>query len=298
MDVHLRNIRTNLDGFSQLVTLDNRFASCAENECVIDVAGVGWQDANMCAPLGAIIRKYLFKGKKIQVRGIRDGIMEIWQKNGFGNLFGWTKTDDTWKTTIQYRHFSREDNSAFQEYIATHFTPGGHGMPKMSDALLKKFRHSLFEIYSNAVDHSETSIGIFACGQHFPRSSKLDFSIADLGIGMQQRILSSMSLSLNALEAIDWSMSGNTTRQKAHGRPGGLGLRLIREFIELNGGRIVIVSGAGYWQLEKDKVTLLPTVTQEVLVHPFPGTVVTIEINTADKSSYVLASEVSADNIF
>jgi len=33
--------------------------------------------------------------------------------------------------------------------------------------------------------------------------------------------------------------------------PGGLGLKLLGEFINLNGGRLQIISDAGYWSLEK-----------------------------------------------
>lgn len=298
MKAQLSNIHTNFDGFSQLVTLNDIFESCVDGECVVDVGGVGWLDANMCSPFGAIIRKHLVGGKNIQILGIQENIREIWRKNGFSDLLGWTKTDDTWKTTIKYRSFDREDNTTFQDYIATHFKPGAHGLPIMSEALLKRFRASLFEIYDNAVHHSETSLGIFACGQQFPKNSRLDFSIADLGIGMQQRIWNSKNMRFSALEAIEWAMSGNTTRQKEDGRPGGLGLRLLRDFIELNGGKIVTVSGIGYWELKRNKETMKPFVIQKTLDHPFPGTVVTIEINTADILSYRLASEVSADNIF
>lgn len=41
-------------------------------------------------------------------------------------------------------------------------------MPDMSPGLLKKFRESLFEIFSNAVLHSRTELGIYSCGQLFP----------------------------------------------------------------------------------------------------------------------------------
>jgi len=60
----------------------------------------------------------------------------------------------------------------------------------------------------------------------------------------------------------------------------------------LNGGCIQIVSDAGYWRRENKKTITAP------LSYPFPGTVVTVEINTADTNSYKLASELSTANIF
>ncbi|PXF58054.1 MAG: ATP-binding protein, partial [Deltaproteobacteria bacterium] len=74
--------------------------------------------------------------------------------------------------------------------------------------------------------------------------------------------------------------------------PGGLGLKLLSEFIDLNGGRIQIVSDAGYWKREKSKVSAAQ------LSQPFPGTVVSVEINTADKQSYALTYELSETDIF
>ncbi|MBI5185831.1 MAG: hypothetical protein HZA01_08935 [Nitrospinae bacterium] len=71
-----------------------------------------------------------------------------------------------------------------------------------------------------------------------------------------------------------------------------MGLKLLREFIIQNEGRIQIVSDKGYWELSGGKIT-----TQNFQA-PFPGTVVNIEINTADIKSYRLAAEISPRYIF
>lgn len=161
----------------------------------------------------------------------------------------------------------------------------------MSTGLLKKFRESIFEIFSNAVLHSDTEMGIFSCGQFFPRRHRLDFSVADLGVGMRRNILENTGLRLSAERAIQWATKGsNTTKRGAV--PGGLGLKLLGKFIDLNGGCLQIVSDAGYWRRENRRTKVAP------LNHPFPGTVVTVEINTADTNLYKLASEISAEDIF
>jgi len=160
----------------------------------------------------------------------------------------------------------------------------------MSMALLRRFRESLFEIYWNSVEHSETELGIFACGQYFPTRSRLSFSIVDLGIGIKERIRRDLGIEMPKIKAIEWAMSGNTSRKGR--RPGGLGLMLIREFINLNEGRIVVVSGSGYWRFAKGEVRT------KYLKRPFMGTVVTIMINTADETSYQLKGEVDPAEIF
>ncbi|MCZ7667861.1 MAG: ATP-binding protein [Chloroflexi bacterium] len=197
---------------------------------------------------------------------------------------------DTWGTTIPYQRFDIKDDRYFAGYIEDEFVHRPE-MPDMSPGLLKKFRESVFEVFSNAVIHSQTKQGIFSCGQFFPKRNNLDFSVADLGIGIRQNILDNRRLDLTPEKAILWATEGrNTTKQGPV--PGGLGLKLLGEFIDLNGGCIQIVSDAGYWRREGHQVKTA------LLRHPFPGTVVSLEINTADTQSYVLTSELSEADIF
>lgn len=161
----------------------------------------------------------------------------------------------------------------------------------MSPGLHKKLQESIFEIFSNAVLHSRTRLGIFSCGQYFPTKSCLHFSIVDLGIGIRQKIIDELGFNFSAEQAIKWATEDSHTT-KTGAIPGGLGLKLLREFIVMNHGSIQIVSDCGYWQLADGLVS-----TQK-FDWAFPGTVVNIQINTADTHSYRLSSEVTADSIF
>jgi hypothetical protein len=161
----------------------------------------------------------------------------------------------------------------------------------MTQKLQKKFRESIHEVFSNAVLHSQTKLGIFSCGQYFPGDHRLDFSIADLGIGMAENVSRTLGKSISDVDAICWAVEpGNTT--KTGTIPGGLGLKLLREFISLNHGRIEIVSRCGYWLQNGTEIST------RILNTPFPGTVVNIEINTADQASYCLASEIRPEDVF
>jgi len=112
----------------------------------------------------------------------------------------------------------------------------------------------------------------------------LDFTIADPGIGIRRKIYAELGLRLNSDRAIKWALQdGHTTRQGSI--PGGLGLKLIREFIGLNAGKMQIVSDRGFWECTPNGEAL------RRMDYGFPGTVITIEINTADTSSYRLSTE-------
>lgn len=223
---------------------------------------------------------------------LQDRTRSALQMNDFLSAFMDVSKADAYNTTIKYRLFGADESSAdeFKRYINDSFQSGVKGLPQMSDPLLKEFRKSLFELYNNAVEHAESVLGVITCGQYFPQKRKLHFSIADLGIGIRSRIQHSTGMLYNDEAAIEWAVSGNTTRTGP--RPGGLGLRLLREFITLNQGRLIIVSGSGYWRQKGEAVR------KQMFGHPFPGTVVTMVINTSDPAAYGLSSEIDVNQIF
>lgn len=62
-------------------------------------------------------------------------------------------------------------------------------------------------------------------------------------------------------------------------------LKLLKEFIRLNKGRIVIVSNKALYECSASSETF------RTLDHTFPGTCVNLEINTSDTANYSLKSE-------
>ena len=290
MKIRLPEIRHNVAGFEALVRLGSKTKECLFDDIEIDMTSTSWFDADMCAPFGAILYQVGDRMNEIKFTNIPKEVSRILSKNGFLSNHGREILPDTWGTTIPYRRFEAKDDRYFAGYVEDEFVHRSE-MPRMSQGLLKKFRESVFEIFSNSVIHSQTKLGVFSCGQYFPKRDRLDFSVADLGIGIRQNILGSTGLNLRAAEAIAWATVGQNTTKRGK-IPGGLGLKLLREFITLNAGRIQIVSDSGYWALESGEV-----ISKE-MPYSFPGTVVSIEIDTADKRSYRLSSEISEDDIF
>ena len=286
----LPEIRHGQSGYQALVRLVGATKTCIFEDIDIDMGATAWFDADMCAALGAILYRLGESLNTVRLTNIRPGVENILLKNGFLSHYGREKIPDRWGTTIPYRRFDAKDDRFFADYIENELIHRSE-MPAMSSGLLKKFRESIFEIFSNAVLHSHSKLGIFSCGQFFPKRDRLDFSVADLGVGMRQNIKDNTGLDLSPEAAIAWATEGRNTTKRGP-VPGGLGLKLLVEFIDLNGGCIQIVSDAGYWRREKGK-----TLTAS-LIHSFPGTVVTVEINTADTNSYKLTSELSAADIF
>lgn len=290
MKLNLSDIRHNKIGFDALVDLYAQAKDAVFENIEIDMGNTSWFDADMCSAFGAILYQLSYNVNTIKLTNIRPSIEKILAKNGFLSNYGGKKIPDNWGTTIPYRRFDVKDDRYFAEYLNSEFIDRPE-VPSMSKGLKKKFQESIFEIFSNAVLHSQTKLGIYSCGQFYPNRSQLDFSIADLGIGMRQNIKNCLGFDLSAKDAIVWATAERNTTK--HGQvPGGLGLKLLGEFIDLNQGCIQIVSDTGYWRRENKKI-----VTDE-LHRPFPGTVVSIEINTADLTSYSLSTELTSADIF
>ena len=289
MKIHLPEIHSNYDGFSRLIQLAHQTDGSFLDDIEIDMSQAVWIDANMCAPLGAILYKVGRDINTIRLTNVPANVEAILSKNGFLCNYGWSRKKDFYGSTIEYKRFEPKDDRYFADYIEKQMV--GKGIPEMSLGLLKKFRESIYEIFSNSVLHSQTKLGIFSCGQYFHKKHRLDFSIADLGIGIYTNIREHRGLNLSAEDAISWALEGKNTT-KSGPIPGGLGLKLLREFIVKNEGRIQIVSDKGYWELSEGMVRT------RAFSEPFPGTIVNIEINTADAKSYRLVSEIRSEDIF
>jgi hypothetical protein len=287
--VKLTDIRSNFDGFSRLAELEEQCNHHSFDQIEVDMGATSWFDANMSAPLGVIFAKCADNMNTVQPVALRKDIERILTKNRFLVGYGYPERTDGYGTTIPYRRFKPEENRYFAAYLNKHLQ--GKGIPKMTDGLGRRFRDSLLEMFVNAAMHSETRVGIFSCGQFFPTQQRLDFCVADAGMGIRTKIKKELNLVLSPEQAIVWALKeGNTTRR---GRvPGGLGLKLLREFVDLNRGRLQIVSDRGYWEFAGGSEDL------RVLAHPFPGTVINLEINTADTKSYCLSSELTSENVF
>lgn len=285
----LGETRSDYSGFDQLARLARSLEPVSLDEVDIDMSGCAWFDANMAAPLGALLYRASYQLNNVHILGVRAPLEKILRKNEFLVNYGRLPLVDSNVTTIPYRRFEPTDGRYFGSYISEYLQ--GRGMPKMSAGLHKKFLESVYEMFSNAVIHSGTTLGIYSCGQYYPNVHRLDFSIGDLGMGIRESLRRRKQLELAADEAIVWALTGTNTT-KTGPVPGGLGLKLLRDFTTKNGGRIQIVSDRGYWELQGESSRSL------LLDLPFPGTVVNIELNTGDTKSYRLSSESSLDDIF
>ena len=290
MRINLGDIYHNKYGFSKLAQLSNRTKDCFFDEIEIDLSATKWLDAEMCSALGAVLYRLTENVNSVNLTNIKPAVNQILSKNGFLSHHGFPLIPDHWGTTISFKRFDVSDFRFFARYIEEEFIQRPE-LPEMSNELLYCFKTSLFEIFNNFVQHADSQKGIFSCGQFYPNKQKLDFCLTDLGVGIHWNVRNHLDRHIAAEEAIDWATQGSNTTRSGN-VPGGLGLKLLCEFIDLNEGCLRIVSSTGFW-LRQGKKTYKTKLTK-----PFPGTTIHLHINTADENSYRLATRPAIHDIF
>ena len=238
----------------------------------IEVPDGVWIDANLRAAWGAIVNRWREKGVHYRfVRGDEPYAFEA---------------EIDRPTCLPYETFSIYDEESWAAYALRILS--SDGMPAMSERVRDKLSYGILELFLNARQHSDTKYGIFACGHAFKKQNKLRVSIADAGIGFKRRLeLAGNNECRTGADAIDWAMcDDHTVKKKEDGVSGGIGLKDLRRFIELNDGKLSILSDDGLWELSSGQVR------KWNLDSSFPGTLITITVRTDDQGFYRLRSEV------
>ena len=290
MIYYLPAVRSTREGWETLAKLAKAAQGLYSDQLQLNMSRLDFFDANMAAPLGAILSKVADGFNTIRIVDIPGPVETILRKNLFLTHYWYKSLDDNNNTTMPFRRLRLSDEGEFEEYI--HWQLTGRGIPRMSDGASRIFKKKVFEVYQNAVFHSESNLGVFVCGQFFPQQNRLDFTVADAGIGIRENVRRYFNTPrINSLPALKWALEPyHTTKSGPY--PGGLGLEFLQKFARLNDGKIQIASRFAFYELSRG------TETFANMAVDFPGTAVTIEINTADESIYFLESERKADSPF
>lgn len=289
MIYYLPTIESNQEGYERLAALAKETKELRASRLELDLSRVAFLEANMAAPLGAVLARIADRFNAIEVVNVPELVERILRKNVFLTHYRYQPIEDENSNAIPYRRLQATDQGVFEDYLQQHLK--GKGIPRMSEGMGKVFKKKIFEVFQNAVIHSDSKVGIFVCGQFFPQKQKLDLTIADAGIGIRTNVRRVLGPKVNSVEAIRWALKeGNTS--KTGTQPGGLGLKLLHDFVSLNKGKIQIASRFGFYQFQGG------TESFAKMRGDYPGTVVTIEVNTADTCAYRLASEAPHESIF
>lgn len=293
------NISGNLMGYNFLSELAFETILSVNEDIYLNFEKTAFFEGNLCSILGSVIDGMIQRRNRVHFVKMQGRIQSSMKKNKFYSAITGEKSSlDQHGTTISYSKFDVNDEVGIKNYVETELL-NRQEMPQISDALKREIVIKIFEIYANALTHGQSKY-VYSCGQLFPRRSipVINFTFVDLGKTIKNNVIEYLNrnavvpLSMSGSESIIWATSDNNST-KTENHSGGIGLKLIKELILKNGGKVQIVSGDGFWEFSQSG-----HVTEE-LNYSFPGTIVNLTFNVNDDKKYYLASEIKpASNIF
>lgn len=276
--------KTDSRTFSAFGELYRRALLAPQGVFTLDCTNLTFCNSNLAAALMAVHRQLGQSGRGLSFANLRPRVSSILTDCG---LFG-TAGQRPRPSVVPLTPFSPTEGERFDTYVKRGLA--NKGLPKMSPGLEHEFYTGIHELFTNFEIHSHSGLGAWAACQLYPQNGRVEMTLVDAGVGIPARIMAK-GFAATPQAAIDWAMTGtNTTRELDV--PGGLGLKVLREFIQHNEGELTVVSHGGFWREVGGRVDVRP------LTHPFPGTAVTVVVNTKDTRSYRLVREVRPGDIF
>jgi hypothetical protein len=283
-------LKTDIYGFKFLTNFHN--LTKKKKHFKIDFTKCQWIEANLCAILGASIHVNTLVGAKFTIVNLelKPYIKSTFLNNGFLEFIRNEKTRKNEHSGVPFAKYDMKNEKEFEDYIYKYIL-STQNIPKMSEGAKKKIFRSIFELYQNSVMHSGAD-QIYVCGQYYFRKGRLALTMVEFGNTFKSNVQGyKLNFSLyTGAECIEWAVeSGNTT--KKINNAGGLGLDLIRDFLNMNQGKLQINSADGYWE-EKKGVKFVRECDFN-----FPGSIVNIEFNLRDLNNYIAKEEFNISDI-
>jgi hypothetical protein len=215
--------------------------------------------------------------------------------NGFLRFFGQPGKRSK-GTAAEFRQDTLLEKEPLVAYLVQDWI--GMGRIKLSAALKEAIVSTAWEIYANAFEHSQSGVGVFSCGQHYPRKHLLELTVVDFGCGIPDKVRTFLKRpAMSGAEALQWAFRrGTTTSQIGIAR--GMGLDLLREFVRVNRGQVSIFSHDAYAIID----SRLPQRKNREVIYgksdvSFSGTIANI-VFRCTPHYYSFASEVSSRPLF
>ena len=281
-------LKTNQDGYEYLAGMMTKILANKDNDgnVFVDFSPCDEIDGNLSAVIGAILDRVLPSLQHIYVAPPQNkSVKRILGRNNFLRMWSSETGFEEGENYVEYNRFKSDVSaSAFKSYIQEGLIKKQR-FPKHTDLAGEKITESIYEIYANAVMHGKTEY-VHSCGEYMNERHVLEMTIVDCGQTIPGNVKEYLSRTtqkeIDDCEAIEWAfVSGNTTKTQT----GGLGLAIIKDFIELNQGSIQVVSGRGFIEYKGNYVE------RYLLKTPFLGTIVNMKFNFDDNKKYSLKSE-------
>ncbi len=275
----------------QTVALSNRlFRNCQEaRECTEEETTFDLSATEFITPFGIVllagtIGECQRSGKKCKyLRPRKETTKKFLSGIGFNTFF--KIKDESHK--IESPHVQLKRIYSMDYLLTDQIIDVFNSAIRMTEGVRGSLKLAINELMMNAFDHSGSMIGCYVCAQRYSQARKIRLCITDFGVGLYNKLSAKYPVS-DTHAAIRLAIKeGITTRE---GQTGGYGLSHINRFIEINEGKMCIMSGDGkvLWDY---KTTSRAKVKNQTMHFPFGGTIINLEINVDGEGFYFLESQ-------
>jgi signal transduction histidine kinase len=289
VNIKVPTINDDVSDFDRLFSLWEQLNQ-QDLDVTLDFSACRFLRQNAVAFLGGLIRLVQYLGGKVRIdQGqLHPDVANNLAKNGFSGIF-WGGAFVRPGNAIPYREDGESDNVRLTAYLRDQWL--GRGWVHVSDLLRNTIIGTVWEVYANGFEHGESGIGMFSCGQHYPQLRTLKLTIVDFGVGIPANVRDFLhDPSIGSDRALEWAFHpGTTTKPQGMGR--GLGLNILKRFIQLNKGQLEIFSHDAYAFVDSSRERCLARKSY------FGGTLVNISL-VCDERQYCLSSEISKEPLF
>lgn len=273
-------------------------------ECTLDFSNTEFIRNNYLSIIGLAIEQRKEYGKHITIippdfnknRKVYNamsniGFLEQFLHDGVGVDFH--------GTMIKYTHIPLNAQNRIEDFYIHFMQRLQYHIGNLSPRLLNKIIQKIYELFSNVFRHSNNELGLFCSGQFYPSNKKFNFTIVDGGVTIPSNVNSFLLKKfkeestikdklqgkefqkLSDIESIQWALKENNSTSGE----GGLGLSLLEQLILKSDGKLEIISKKGYYAIVNRRYRTAQ------LAESFPGTIISIELNTDGNKYYYLKGE-------
>jgi signal transduction histidine kinase len=255
--IHIPSINDRPNDFVKLFEIWGQVNDYFE-DVKFDFSKCSFLRSNAVAFIGGLARLIKFRNGNVEFDWIsckKVSVINNLCQNGFASTFGHDSI--SWQgESIPYREDMTLNMDLIMDYLTLTWLRRGwvNVSERLGDAIVGR----MWEIYNNAFEHSGTKIGIFSCGQHFPRRDILILSVVDFGIGIPEKVRrffgqhaeEELVSKMTGASCLRWAFQAGTTTKV--GEPAGSGLDLLKEFVRINQGKLEVYSNKGYAIIDED----------------------------------------------
>lgn len=267
------------NGIYEFITLlYNTFNETTNSKIILDFSSTNYINPNLMAPLGMVLTKLKSKNNDIALRNLKIRVKKLLIKYGFLQT-SQIPGDIIYQNYIKYESFNGDDPNGFEDYLNLQLAEISN------EGIISTLTSHIMEIFVNVKTHARTNEKrsrfknkeIFTSGYYNENQNYIRFSICNNGKSFCENISSKLNYNFsNEYEYINWSLKEKNTTKNAS--PGGLGLYMLSNLVNICKGTLIILSGKGYYELSYSKKINDFKLMCKDFSSSFPGTVVTIKL--------------------